>query len=181
MLKPPSVIRKKLSIVVILLSILFLITACGDLAELDTHSTVSRFQKSEDLYKASLRWGEWPTFFHLIRPRTAQATPLTTDAVDNKAEAFKPPSEELLNHLDTFKVSGVEVLSSAMNEKQGTGKTRFQIDYYRDDSTKINSFRQSVDWWYDKPSNNWYTDTPLPEEFALPRHPTIKLSPEKKY
>lgn len=180
MLKIASIIKTKLTSSLVVLSMLLLMTACGQLAELDSHSTVSRFQKAEDLYKASMRWGEWPTLFHLIKPRPEQATQITS-IENNKQEKLQPPSEALLTHLDTIKVSSIDVLSDTMNEKSGTAKTRFQIDYYREDSTKIHTFRHTVMWWYDKEGNNWFSDTPLPKEFALPEHPTIKLSPKTKY
>lgn len=147
--------------------ILLLITAC---AEMDSHSSTSRFQKSEDIYRASMRWGEWSNTFQLMRDKPDSASGSTK---------LKPPSEEYLVHLDTIKVKFVEVLSSGMNKEEGIGESRFRIEYRLDNSAKINTIRQTVSWWYDKEGNHWFTNTPLPKEFDLPKSRTIKLSPKK--
>ena len=148
--------------------ILLLITAC---AEMDSHSSISRFQKSEDVYRASMRWGEWTNLFQLMK-----------DKPDSNAESAKltPPSEAYLTHLDSIKVKHIEVVSSGMNDKKGTGESRFKIEYRFDHSAKIKLIRQTVSWWYDKKNNLWFTNTPLPEEFDLPKSRTIRLSPKDK-
>ena len=145
--------------------ILLFITAC---AEMDSHSSVSRFKQSEDTYKGSMRWGEWASIFQLMRDKPG------SDAGSSK---LKPPSDEYLMHLDTIKVKNIEVLSSGRNDKQGTGESRFKIEYHLHNSAKINSIRQTVSWWYDDKNNFWFTSTPLPKEFDLPQSKTIKLSP----
>lgn len=148
--------------------ILLLMTAC---AELDSHSTISRFQDSEDVYRASMRWGEWTNLFQLMK-----------DKPDSEADssALKSPSEAYLTHLDSIKVKQIQVISSAMNDKEGTGESRFKIEYRLDNSAKINLIRHTVSWWYDKENNLWFTTTPLPEEFDLPQSRTIRLSPKNK-
>ncbi len=148
--------------------ILLLMTAC---AELDSHSTISRFQDSEDVYRASMRWGEWTNLFQLMK-----------DKPDSEADssALKSPSEAYLIHLDSIKVKQIQVISSAMNDKEGTGESRFKIEYRLDNSAKINLIRHTVSWWYDKENNLWFTTTPLPEEFDLPQSRTIRLSPKNK-
>lgn len=146
---------------------MLLLTAC---AELDSHSQISRFQKSEDVYRASMRWGEWTNMFQLMRDKPGS---------DINSTKLKPLSDEHLTHLETIKVKHIEVLSSGMNEEEGTGESRLKIEYRFDHSAKIQSFKHTVSWWYDKESNNWFTSTPLPEEFDLPKSRTIKLSPRR--
>ncbi|MCU7800474.1 MAG: hypothetical protein KZQ70_10070 [gamma proteobacterium symbiont of Lucinoma myriamae] len=58
-------------------------------------------------------------------------------------------------------------------------ESRFRIEYRLDNSAKIKTIRHTVSWWYDKEGNHWFTDTPLPKEFDLPKVKTIKLSPKK--
>lgn len=170
---------------------MFLAAAC---AELDSHSTFSRFQKSEDLYRASMRWGKWTNILQLIRPRPESSDStnynskkmlMNVKSDSNYSSTGQESSteqessfEELLAHLDTIHVSNVEVLSSAI-KAEGTGESRLLIQYRFDTSAKINSIRHTVSWWYDKQSNNWFTDTPLPKEFDLPKHRTIKLLPKR--
>lgn len=137
---------------------------------MDSHSAISRFQKSEDIYRASMRWGEWTNTFQLMRDNPDS---------DNSTAKLKPPSEELLIHLDTIKVQHVEVLDSGMDEKEGKGQSRFKIEYNLDNSAVIKSIRHTVSWWYDRKANHWFTDTPLPEELDLPKTKTIRLSPKR--
>lgn len=138
---------------------------------MDSHSSISRFQKSEDVYRASMRWGEWHNVFQLMKDKP------DTDIHSSK---LKPVSETYLNHLETIKVKHIEVLSSGINDKEGTGESRLKIEYRFDNSAKINSIRQTVFWWYDEASNHWFTNSPLPEEFDLPKSRTIKLSPKSR-
>jgi len=153
----------------LLLSMLtmLLLSAC---AEMDSHSQISRFQKSEDVYRASMRWGEWTNTFQLMRDKPGS---------DNSNSKLKPLSDEYLTHLETIKVKHIEVLSSGMSKKEGTGESRLKIEYHFDHSAKIQLVRHTVSWWYDKESNNWFTGTPLPKEFDLPKSKTIKLSPRQ--
>ena len=53
----------------------------------------------------------------------------------------------------------------------------FEIEYRFDNSAVIKKFKHKVKWWFDKENNSWYTDTPLPKEFAKSKSRTIKLSP----
>lgn len=145
--------------------ILLLLTAC---AEMDSHSSISRFQKSEDVYRASMRWGEWTNAFQLMREKPGS---------DSSSTELKPLTDDYLSYLETIKVKHVEVLASGMNEKEGSGESKLKIEYRFDNSLKINTIRQTVSWWYDKESNHWFTNTPLPKEFDLPKSKTIKLSP----
>lgn len=148
-------------------TLLLLMTAC---AEMDSHSKVSRFQQSENTYRASLRWGEWLGAIQLQR---------TKPGSNSDSKGFIQPSEAYLNHLDTIKVTHIETLSSAMHEDKKTAATLFLIEYRFDNSAIINKIRHKMTWWHDQESNIWYTDTPLPEEFDLPQYRTIKLSPER--
>ena len=151
---------------IIISSILLLMTAC---AEMDSHSAISRFIQSEDTYKASLRWGEWMGVFQLYRNKPGNQS--------NKTK-IKPPSEEYLEHLETIIVTHIEVLHSGMHKDKETGDTLFLIEYRFDFSTKVKKIRHKIAWWHDDKSNIWYTATPLPKEFDLPKRRTIKLSPE---
>lgn len=85
---------------------------------MDSHSSISRFQKSENIYRASMRWGEWTNTFQLMRDKPDS---------DSGSTKLKPPSEEYLVHLDTIKVKFVEALSSGMNEEEGSGESRVKI------------------------------------------------------
>ena len=145
--------------------LLLLMTAC---AELDSHSKISRFQQSENTYRAALRWGEWLGAFQLQRIKPGS---------NNNSKVIQPPSEAYLDHLDTIKVKHIEVLSSGMHEDKETGETRFLIEYRFDNSAIIKKIRHKVSWWHDRKSNIWFTSTPLPKEFDLPKYRTIKLSP----
>ena len=190
-------IKKIVSAFIISSLTLLLVTAC---AELDSSSAINRFQKSEDLYLASMRWGEWTNVLQLIRARpenpgsengdkvqimavkpdsnertTEQESSANTESSTNKVSYYN----ELLAHLDTIKVTHTEVLSSAMSESEGTGESHIIIQYRFDTSVKINSIRHTVSWWRDEQSNTWFTDTPLPKEFDQPKHKTIKLSPKR--
>ncbi|MCW8930291.1 MAG: hypothetical protein OQL19_08655 [Gammaproteobacteria bacterium] len=180
--------------------ILFMITAC---AELDSHSSLSRFQSAEDLYISSMRWGEWSSYLYLIRAKptkkqTGKIITLTDPNTGNKYEVVETQvdsnnatdaqqssndktteREELLLHLDTIKVSHVEVLSSSLNEEKGTAKSRMLIEYHHDNSAKIKTLHYNVFWWHDETSNSWFSQTPMPKEFEPPKHKTIKLSPKR--
>ena len=166
---------------------------------MDSHSSISRFQQSEDLYQAGMRWGEWSSVLYLMRPKPVssnseemitkvnpdngkkyQVVEIKQGNNDSIAEQ-KKSTEELLTHLDTIKVARTEILSSSMNDAEGTGESRILIEYRYDYSAKINTLRYMVSWWHDEQSNTWFTDTPLPKEFDVPKHKTIKLSPRQKY
>ena len=121
--------RKLFTVLTVSSLILLLMTAC---AEMDSHSTISRFQNSEDVYRASMRWGEWSNVFQLMK-----------DKPDSNAESTKlaPPSEAYLTHLDSIKVKHIEVISSGINDKEGTGESKFKIEYRFDHSAKIKLIR----------------------------------------
>ena len=195
-------IRKIVSALIISSLILLLITAC---AELDSHSNISRFQQSEDLYQAGMRWGEWSKVLYLIRPRpeSSNSEKMITKVNPDNGKKYqvveikqgnndsiaeqKKSNEELLIHLDTIKVAHTEILSSFMNDAEGTGESRMLIEYRFDTSAKIRTLRYTVSWWHDEQSNTWFTDTPLPKEFEKPiaketenkKRKTIKLSPKR--
>lgn len=154
---------RAVSSLVITSFILLLISACS---ELDTHNPVYRFQQTDELYSASMRWGEWQTLVQLMR-----ANP------ENPDSKVTPPSDKLLEYLSKLNVSHVETLNSGVIEDKKSAKTIYQIEYHPENSTVIKKFRHTVMWWYDAKTNQWFTDTPLPEEFQLPEHPTIKLTP----
>ncbi|MCK5697160.1 MAG: hypothetical protein KAI02_03300 [Gammaproteobacteria bacterium] len=141
-------------------------TGCTDLQSMDSNSKISRFQNSEDVYRASMRWGEWNDLFHLMKDKP--------DAADK----LKQPSEDYLLHLETIKVKEVTVIGSNMDKALGEGFSQFKIGYRIDSVLKLYSIRHKVNWWYHKESNLWFTDTPLPKEFAPPKRRTIKLSPK---
>jgi len=145
---------------------LLLVTAC---AELDSHSSISRFLKSENVLRASMRWGEWVNAFALLKSNP-----------DNPSSKIESPSEEYLAYLSTLKIAHVKVLTSGITEEDKAGESLFLIEYRFDNSAKIHKIRHKVDWWYHKESNTWFTDTPLPKEFDIPepRSRTIKLSPK---
>jgi len=142
-------------------------TACSELASMDSHSKISRFQHSEDIYRAAMRWEEWNDMFHLMKNKP------------NSLNKLKKPSEDYLSHLDKIKVREVEVLSSNMEKELGTGFSKFKIGYHLDTALKIHSIRHTVYWWYHKESNTWFTDTPLPKAFDIPKSRTIRLSPKR--
>lgn len=190
-------IKKTVSAFIISCLTLLLVSAC---AELDSSSAINRFQKSEDLYLASMRWGEWTNVLQLTRDRPEkpsaenadklQAMVVKSDSNEHSAEqepsaeqessTNKNPSyNELLSHLDTIKVTHTEVLSSALSETKDTAESHMIIEYRFDTSVKINSIRHTISWWRDEKSDNWFTDTPLPKEFDLPKRKTIKLSPKR--
>lgn len=164
----PQFINKR-STIFILILLVSCIVSCAEIAGMDSHSSISRFKHSEDLYKASLRWGEWINIFQLQRPRDS-----------DDISAVKPPSEALLTHLAHIKVTHTETLSSGINEDKATGQTLFLIEYHFDNSAKIQTIRHKVDWWYDSENNIWFTNTSLPKEFDVPETApgTIKLSPK---
>jgi len=185
-------IKSFLSAIIASSLILILMTACGQLAEMDSHSTVSRFQKSENLYRSSFRWGDWTTIFQLMKNKPAETDSTSEKTIDEKENynvlkkklsstndlnILDTPSEELLEHLDSIHVQEIIMLSSGMNDKEGSGKSRFEITYRTDSSVKIHSVKHTVHWWYHKDSNSWFTDTPLPKEFRPTKRKTIKLSP----
>ncbi|MCP3849413.1 MAG: hypothetical protein GY694_04125 [Gammaproteobacteria bacterium] len=177
--------------------ILLLVTAC---AELDSHSSFSRFERSENLYLSSMRWAEWSTYLYLLRekPSSNKAEKMITirdpstakkyEVVEDQTSSYNNLEEEissreaLVDHLNTIKVKRAEVLSSSMNSDGETGESRILIEYRFDNSAKINSIRHKVRWWYDEESNTWFSETPMPKEFK-PKQPlsgkkkTIKLSP----
>lgn len=178
-------IKKIVSAFIISFLTILLATAC---AELDSSSAINRFQKSEELYLASMRWGEWTNVLQLIRdqpekPGAENAEKLPVMAVksdsNERSTEQKFSYNELLNHLETIKVTHTEVLSSAMSEEEGTGESLVIIDYRFDTSVKIKSIRHTISWWRDEQSDNWFSDTPLPKEFDQPKHKTIKLSPKR--
>lgn len=154
--------------ILLISTFILLLSAC---AEMDSHSSISRFQKSEDVYRASMRWGEWSNTFQLMRDKPGS---------DNSTSALKPLTDEYLTYLETIKVKHIEVIRSGMNEKEGSGESKFDIEFHFDHSVKIKSVRHTVSWWYDQETNYWFTNTPLPEAFNLPKKTTIKLSPKKK-
>ncbi len=153
----------------LLISVLFffLISGCSELAELDSHNPVNRFQQAEELYSASMRWSEWYTLFQLMK-----ANP------KNPESKVTPPTDEALEYLTHLKVSHVETINSSITEKQTSAKTIYQIEYHPENSSVIKEIRHTVKWWYDEKTNQWFTDTPLPEAFQVPKHQTIKLSPK---
>ncbi|WP_198264860.1 hypothetical protein [sulfur-oxidizing endosymbiont of Gigantopelta aegis] len=169
----------KLSTLIITAFILLFMAACSQLSELDSSSPVFRFQKTEDLYRASMRWGEWPNLFQIMRDNPKnKSTGQTSEQVPLKKEDWNRPTEERMIHLSTIKISSVSALSSGMSEEKGEGTTRLLIEYHFDSSVTVLSLRHTLHWWYDKENNAWYTDTPLPKEFDAPKHKTIKLSPK---
>lgn len=147
-------------------TLILLISGC---AELDSHSKLSRFEGSINVYKGSLRWGEWHGAIELHR------TP------ENKKQ-MKKPSEKYLQHLSTIKVKHIEDKMSQMNPDKITGQSLFIIEYRFEDSVKMNTIRHMVYWWHDKETNTWYTKTPLPKEFDMSEEEqrTIKLSPKNQ-
>ncbi len=165
-LKKINVINVKVLFSYLLISGLFffLITGCS---ELDTHDPINRFQQSDELYSASMRWGEWYSLFQLMK-----ANP------ENPASRVKPPTDEELEYLSHLKVSHVETIHSGIIENKKSAKTIYQIEYHPENSSVIKKIRHTVNWWYDEKTNQWFTDTPLPEAFQVPRHQTIKLSPK---
>ncbi|MCK5649677.1 MAG: hypothetical protein KAI22_12445 [Gammaproteobacteria bacterium] len=184
-------IKKTVSAFIISCLTLLLVSAC---AELDSSSAINRFQKSEDLYLASMRWGEWTNVLQLTRDRPEKPSAENSEklqlmavksdrdepSAEQESSTNKNPSyNELLSHLDTIKVTHTEVLSSALSETKDTAESHMIIEYRFDTSVKINSIRHKVSWWRDEKSDNWFTDTPLPKEFDLPKRKTIKLSPKR--
>ena len=144
--------------------IIFLLTGCS---ELDTHNPINRFQQADELYSASMRWGEWYTLFQLM-----QANP------KNPASRVTPPGDAQLDYLSHLKVPHVETIHSGIIEDKKSAKSIYQIEYHPENSSVIRKIRHTVNWWYDEKTNQWFTDTPLPEAFQVPRHQTIKLSPK---
>lgn len=138
------------------------------MAEMDSHSSISRFNRSENVYRASMRWSEWENVYQLMKPN-----PESPDKTE-----LKSPSDEYLDYLETIKVAHIEVLKSGITEEDKSGKSLFLIEYRFDNSAVIHKLRHTVYWWYLEKDNTWFTDTPLPEEFAMPKHRTIKLSPK---
>ena len=138
--------------------------------ELDPHSKVNRFNDSENIYKASLRWGQWMNLLQL-----QQSDP------DGQKVTFEEASTEYLEQLSHIKVTHIENIGGTMNA-EGTKSTNiYLIEFHYDTSTSIKKINHTVDWWFDGPSNFWYTSTGLPKEFNLNIHPqlnTIKLSPK---
>lgn len=154
----------KRTTIIFALSLALLLTLSG-CAELDSHSKTYRFEGSINLYKSSIRWGEWVGALQLYRkPEDKQVA---------------PPSEQYLRHLEKIKVKHIEELNSQMNPDEKTGQTFFLIEYHMDNSTKIHSIRHKVLWWHDTESKTWFAKTPLPKEFDMSEQEarTIKLSP----
>lgn len=154
-------------ILFVLLSFL-LLTSC---AELDSHSKENRFQDSENIYKASLRWGQWMNLLQLQKndPATNNIT-------------FDIASQEYLEQLEHIKVTHIESIGSSMTSDGTKSKSIYVIEFHHDSSTILNRIHHTVEWWYHEETNFWYTSTPLPEEFGLDKKPqlnTIKLSPEQ--
>ena len=160
-----QLIRPLLTISILLLS-LFLLTACAGLAEMDSHSKIARFQNAEDVYRASMRWGEWNNVFQLMKDKP------------DSTEKLKPPSDDASVYLEKIKVRDIEVLSSGMKKDLGTGHSKFRIGYRFENSAVIKTLHHNVSWWYYEKGNVWFTDTPLPKEFDLPESNTIRLSPK---
>ncbi len=155
---------KKTVIQLIISSLLVvLVSAC---AELDTHNSTNRFQQADNLYNASMRWGEWYSLFQLMK-----ANP------NNPSSKIVPPSEEYIKHLSEIEVAHVEAINSGIIEPDKSARTLYLIEYHPKNSSVIKTVRLNVDWWYDEKHNHWFTDTPLPKEFDLPKKRTIKLSP----
>jgi hypothetical protein len=162
------------AIITIFLSLiaLFFISSC---AEMDSHSSFSRFQKSEDTYRASMRWGEWNNVAQLMRKKPIDKSNINTAL---PLEVIAPSiTEEQIEYLEKIKVPHVEVRNSGITIKDEAGITLLLIEYQLENSVKVNKIRHQVDWWYDKKSNIWFTETPLPKEFNKPEPKTIKLSP----
>ena len=159
--------KDTMSALIVSAMILFLVTACAEMAEMDSHSSISRFQKSENVFRASMRWGEWENVYQLLKPNP-----------DNPSDKLKSPSEEYLNYLGTIKVAHIEVVKSGITEIDKAAESLFLIEYRFDNSAKIRRIRHKVYWWYNKEANTWFSDTPLPEVFAMPKSKTIKLSPK---
>jgi len=147
--------------------VLFFFSLISGCAEMDSHSQISRFQNSEDIYRASMRWGEWTNLFQLMKDKPDATTKL------------EQASEDYLTHLESISIEDAEVLSSGMNKAEETGQTKLKIGYRFDNSAKVHSIKHTIAWWYHEESNTWFTDTALPEEFDLPESRTIKLSPDK--
>lgn len=163
-------IKKTITALFISSLVLLLFSACADM---DSHSTISRFNKSENTYRASIRWGEWPGVFQLQKP---------VPWLNTEQAEIKPPSEEYSKHLETIKVVHIDVISSGMHQNEKTGESVLNIEYHFENSTKVHKLRHKVSWWHDKESNIWFTNSTLPEEFDLPKAKTrmkntIKLSP----
>ncbi len=185
-------IKNIISTIIVLSITSLLATACSDL---DSHDVVYRFQKSEDNYRAAMRWGEWTTILYMIRPgpesrlmRVDPADKSTYKVMETKTEVDDGEDlsaeqeitrEDLIAHLETILISHSEVTSSSVNNSKGTGTTRMNIQYHFDNSAIIKTLRYKLSWWHDKESNTWFTDTPLPEEFMPPKKKTIKLSPKR--
>lgn len=165
-----------------------MLTAC---AELDSHDKGFRYTKSENDYRAGMRWGEWNTVLYLIRPKPEKVIMKVDSTNEKSQQVIDVPKgenqysrEELVDHLSTVKVKRLEVLSSSMGSDGISGQSRFKIQYRFDNSTKLNELRYKVTWWYDKDTNTWFSDTPLPPEFMPPKaepskRKTIKLSPDR--
>ncbi len=179
---------QKIAVAFMALSLLALfLTACS---ELDTHDKGFRFTKSEEDYRTGMRWGEWDGVLNLIRAKPESLVMNAGSENDKKYQVINIPKdenklsrEELIDHLSTIKVKQIEVLSSSMGADGISGQSRFMIQYRIDNSAKIQKFRHKVSWWYDKDTNIWFSETPLPKEFEPPKadpskRKTIKLSPD---
>lgn len=115
-----------------------------------------------------MRWGEWENVYQLLKPNP-----------DSISSQLKSPSEEYLNFLSTIKIAHVELVKSGITVPDKSGESLFKIEYRLENSAKIHKIRHKVDWWYSKEGNTWFSDTPLPKEFAMPpKSRTIKLSPK---
>ncbi len=156
-------LKIKFSYLIISGFLLFLMAGCS---ELDSHDPANRFQQSDELYSAAMRWGEWLTLFQLM-----QANP------NNPSSKVTPPTDEYLEYLSHLKVSHVETINSGIIENKKSAKSIYLIEYHPEDSSVIKKIRHIVNWWYDNKTNHWFTDTPLPKGFEMPEHRTIKLSP----
>ena len=155
------------TVLVTFLFVMLFVTSC---AELDSHSKLNRFKDSENIFKASLRWGEWMNLLQLQK-----ADP------DNKQLRFDIASEQYLEQLSHIKVTHVESIGAQMSTDGTRSKTIYLIEYHLDDSSSIKKIRHTVDWWHDEETNRWYTSSVLPEEFKehiKPKLDTYKLSPK---
>jgi len=140
-----------------------LVSSC---AELDTHNPGNRFQQADNLYRASMRWGEWHSLFQLMK-----ANP------NNPFSKITPLSKEYIEHLSEIQVAHIEVVNTGIVEPEKSAKTIYLIEFHPLNSSVIKKVHLSINWWYDDKLNKWFTDTPLPKEFEPPKKKTIKLSP----
>jgi hypothetical protein len=173
-----------------------LTTGCAEISSLDSHDKTARFQKAEDSYRASMDWGDWPELFLLMRnppiegeevmmqindPKTETPQMIAITVPDDtqiKKRQLQQLTDEYLIYLDTIHVSNIKSLSTDLTSNDG--QSRMMVQYRFDNSAKVHTVRYTVHWWYDKESNYWFTDTPLPKELDIPKYKTIKLSPKQK-